>query len=49
MPNELTAGTPDALFLNTGKLSTNPDMKEIPSGALETDQKLNEFVVYDEA
>lgn len=48
-PNELTAGTPEALFLNIGKLSSNPDIKDIPSGALATDQKLNEFIVYDEA
>lgn len=48
-PNELTAGTPATLFFNTGKLSTNPDLKDIPSGALATDQKVNEFIAYDEA
>lgn len=48
MPSELTVCSPSALFFNTGKLIQNPDMLELPPG-MDLDQKLNDFVVYDEA
>jgi hypothetical protein len=49
LPNESTACTPNALFLNTGKLGPNPDLKDLPAGMTTSDLKLNEFVVYDES
>lgn len=49
MPNEETACTPNALFLNTGKMGPNPDLKDLPVGMPNSDLKLNEFVVYDES
>jgi hypothetical protein len=48
LPNELTVCSPEAVFLNTGKLGPNPDLNS-ESEADMTDQKFNEFVVYDEA
>lgn len=30
LPDELTICSPNALFLNTGKLGPNPDMQEMP-------------------
>lgn len=46
-PEEETAGTPSALFFNTGRLSGNPDLKDLPVGMTDSDLKVNEFVVYD--
>jgi hypothetical protein len=43
VPNEVSICTPDALFLNTGKLAMNNDSEG------ENEHKFNEFVVYDEA
>lgn len=40
----MTICTPEALFFNTGKMGPNPDAKDE-----ESEQKFNEFVVYDES
>ena len=31
-PNELTYDKPNAVFVNTGKMSTNRDLDELPAG-----------------
>lgn len=48
-PNELTYDKPNALFLNTGKMSANTDLDELPAGQTPPDLKFNEYVVYDES
>ncbi|CDW73944.1 poly [Stylonychia lemnae] len=48
MPSELTICSPQALFLNTGKLVPNPDLQE-NKGSNKIDHKLNDYIVYDEA
>jgi len=47
-PDEATAFTPKPLFLNCGKMTSNPDLKDLPGGMTSSDFKVNEFVVYDE-
>lgn len=42
--SESTFSTPSALFLNTGPLIQNPDIKGSPP-----ELKLNDYVVFDEA
>lgn len=43
IPNELTYDTPNACFLNTGKLQNNTELE----GNETPDLKLNDYVVYD--
>jgi len=47
-PNELTVCSPEALFINTGKLAHNPDLQDLGIDE-QIDSKFNDFVVYDEA
>ena len=44
----MTICSPEALFLNTGKLVENPDLKEIGEREEHSDFKFNDFVVFDE-
>ena len=48
-PNQLTYDKPNALFLNTGKMSSNTDLDALPTGLNPPDLKFNEYVVYDES
>jgi len=48
MTSELTICGTNALFLNTGKLSPNTDIEDLPVGTV-IDHKLNDFVIYDES
>ena len=48
-PNQLTYDKPGALFLNTGKMDSNSDLDQLPSGTMAPDLKFNEYVVYDES
>jgi hypothetical protein len=48
-PNQLTYDKPNAIFLNTGKMSHNTDLEALPSGMNPPDLKFNEYVVYDES
>ena len=49
LPNQLTYDKPNALFLNTGKLSSSTDLEELPAGMSPPDLKFNEYVVYDDS
>jgi len=48
-PNHLTFDKPNALFLNTGKMSSNADLDQLPAGMNPPDLKFNEYVVYDDS
>ena len=43
MPSEVSICSPEALFINTGKMAINADSEG------HNEHKFNEFVVYDEA
>lgn len=48
-PNQLTYDKPGALFLNAGKITSNSDLDQMPTGLMAPDLKFNEYVVYDES
>lgn len=43
----LRTGLGSPLFFNTGKMTTNPECSDCPSGVSIPELKLNDFVVYD--
>lgn len=49
LPNQSTYDQPNALFLNTGKMSANTDLEQMPVNTNLPDLKFNEYVVFDDS
>jgi hypothetical protein len=49
MPDESSVEATSSLFINTGKMESNPDLKDMPIGMSSPEFKCNEFIVYEEA